>query len=113
MGQNLIPPNPNDITIESETLLDPRENHKTDRLNDLPEDTVIGSGKRMTKSAYEAKGSIEGAGTNFEKKIDYSKIRKAELKEIIKKHKKELNNVNITGLTKKKMITLVEQIMSL
>jgi hypothetical protein len=76
-------------------VLNPVLNHKTDRLLDLPEDTVIGSGSNLVNP--------------FKKEVDFKKVRKGELKTFLKTHKKALN-INITGLKKKEMIQIIEKI---
>ena len=46
----------------------------------------------------------------FEYKIDYTKIRKNTLKQFVKTNKKKIQ-VNITGLTKKELIEIVETLL--
>jgi len=90
MGSNLlVNPNKNDIIIPSKTL-NPLYEHKSDRIGSLDETELIGNGI-------------------FKKTIDFSKIRVKQLRDYIKTHKVASKlKINITGLTKKQMIKIVE-----
>jgi hypothetical protein len=49
----------------------------------------------------------------FKAKINYSKIRKKDLRDFVKKNKKKVNlDINVTGLTKKDLIELSEYILT-
>jgi hypothetical protein len=82
----------NKVIIPSDTF-NPLREHGSERLGDLDDDKLIGKGI-------------------FKTVIDFSKIRKNDLKVFIKKNKKRLNlEVNITGLTKKQLISIAQTIL--
>jgi len=96
IGQTLLNRD-QDITIPSKGY-NIIENHKPDRLNDLEDDTLIGTGKvRLGSDLF----SILKAN------IDYSKIRKDELKMILRPYKKEYN-IRYTNITKPELIDYVK-----
>jgi len=121
---NIIKGNKNNILIPSKTF-DPIENHKIDRLKELPNELLIGNGKsiEVSEAVSEAiseavneaisepisEQAIVNPNNKFTKQIDYKKIRVDELKAFLKPHRKALN-INITGLTKKEMVKLVESL---
>jgi hypothetical protein len=75
------------VSVGSNLLLNKKNN-----LKQLDDDNLIGTGI-------------------FKQKTNYSKIRKNELKNFVKINKKKLNlDINITGLTKKDLILIVESI---
>lgn len=80
------------ITIPSKTY-NPLTEHNTDQLVNLKDDELIGQGI-------------------FKKKIDFTKLRKKDLKEFVKNNRKKLNlDINITGLTKKDYVNILEKIL--
>lgn len=85
-GKIITQKNKNDVVIPS-TTYNPLIEHSTKAITRLDDDELIGSGI-------------------FKPKIDYTKIRKNELKKFIKNNKKRFG-VNITGLTKKQMIQII------
>lgn len=92
MGNKLIN-DKNLITIKNNSL-NSIDAHKTDKLNDLDDNNLIGMGI-------------------FQKKIDYSKIRCKDLKCFIKQNKAKLNiKLNLTGLKKKQLIDISEEMMN-
>jgi hypothetical protein len=94
MGDMINPKNV-DILIPSKSY-NPLYEHKTDRITKLnDDDDLIGTGI-------------------FKKEIDFSKLRKKDLKQFIKNNKKKLNiEINLTGLTKKQMVKIVKEILAL
>lgn len=88
-GKIITQKNKNDVVIPS-TTYNPLTEHSTKALSRLDDNELIGSGI-------------------FKPKIDYTKIRKNELKKFIKTNKKRFG-VNITGLTKKQMIQIIEAV---
>ena len=92
-GQNFLKGNSSDVVIDSKTI-NPLTEHNTDQLGNLKDDKLIGQGI-------------------FKRKIDFSKLRKSELKDFVKQNKKKLNlDINITGLTKKDYIIIIEQLLN-
>lgn len=92
VGDYLLKENKHNITIPSLTW-NPIHEHKTDRLKDLDDNVLVGRGI-------------------FKQSIDFSKIRKQELKNFIKQNKKQLKlDVNLTGLTKKQLVSIVQSIL--
>ncbi len=72
-------------------------------------EVYYGSGTPSQCTAGENK--LVGLGV-FQPKINYSKIRKAELKTFVKNNKKQLNlDINISGLTKKDLVGIVDNIL--
>ena len=93
IGQNLMKGNETDIVIPSDSY-NPLKEHGIDKINDYETDELIGKGM-------------------FKAKINYSKIRKKELRDFVKKNKKKVNlDINVTGLTKKDLIELSEYILT-
>ncbi len=93
LGKNLTTGNSNDIVIPSKTN-NPLTEHYTEQLLNLDDNVLIGQGI-------------------FKPKINYSKIRKAELKSFVKNNKKKLKlDINISGLTKKDLVVVVDKILS-
>lgn len=70
------------------------ENHKPERLNDMKDDTLIGTGKKP------------GLFDILKANIDYSKIRKDELKQMLKPYKKQLG-IRFTNITKNELIKYI------
>ena len=101
MGQNLIPKANNDIVIPSTSVLDVLHNHKPERLNELDDEVIIGNGVK--------KDDIFNAYDVLKKYIDYTKIRKDELRQLLKPHKKRLN-IRLTNITKPEMIKYIKLI---
>jgi len=93
IGQNLLKDNDNDITIPSNSL-NPLKEHGIDKIDDYKTEELIGKGI-------------------FKAKINYSKIRKKELRDFVKKNKKKVKlDINVTGLTKNDLIKLTEYILT-
>ena len=93
IGQTLMKDNDTDIVIPSDSI-NPLKEHGIDKINDYETDELIGKGM-------------------FKAKINYSKIRKKELRDFVKKNKKKVNlDINVTGLTKKDLIELSEYILT-
>ena len=46
----------------------------------------------------------------FVYKIDYTKLRKKQLKQFLKKNKKKIQ-INITGLTKKQLVEIIDELL--
>ena len=92
VGQNLIKGKDTDIVIPSGSF-NPLKEHGIDKINDYETDDLIGKGICKPK-------------------IDYSKIRKKDLRDFVKKNKKIAKlDINVTGLTKKDLIQLSEYIL--
>lgn len=93
VGQNLIKGKDTDIVIPSDSF-NPLKEHGIDKIDDYETDDLIGKGI-------------------FKPKIDYSKIRKKDLRDFVKKNKKIAKlDINVTGLTKKDLIQLSEYILT-
>lgn len=90
-GKVLTKKSENDIVIPSKTL-NPLKEHSTSALLNLNDDQLIGSGI-------------------FKYKIDYTKMRKKELQQFVKQNKKKVQ-MNITGLTKKQLVEIVDAMLS-
>jgi hypothetical protein len=97
IGQNLINKS-NDIVIPSKSI-NVLDNHKTDKIHDLDDSVVIGYGAKPHSGPFDL----------LKEYIDYSKIRKSELLQILKPYKKELN-IKLTNITKPDMIKYIKQI---
>ena len=92
IGATLSKDTKSNITIPS-TTYNPLKEHSTDQLGNLNDDELIGQGI-------------------FKKKIDFTKLRKKDLKDFVKKNKKKLNlDINITGLTKKDLVKILENVL--
>ena len=91
VGEKLIKKNDTDIIIPSASY-NPLKEHAPDRLNKIGDDNLVGTGV-------------------FKQKINYTKIKKQDLKNFIKQNKKKLKlDINVTGLTKKELILIVEKV---
>lgn len=94
IGEKFIKNNDTDITIPSNSeniFKDIVEEHKVENLEKLNNDELIGTGI-------------------FKQKINFKKIKKQDLKQFIKQNKKIINlDINITGLTKKELVMIIEQ----
>ena len=91
MGEALIKGEKTDVIIPSASY-NPLKEHAPDRLNKIGDDKLIGTGI-------------------FKQKINFSKIKKEDLKQFVKNNKKKLNlDINITGLTKKDLVKIVEKV---
>lgn len=83
----LMPANKTDIVIPSKTL-NPITEHKTDVLDGLNQDMLIGAGK---------------------KKVDFAKLKVQQLKDYVKKNKAKFpKGTNVTGLTKGQLVVLIQ-----
>jgi hypothetical protein len=93
IGQVLLKGKDNDIVIPSDTY-NPLKEHGVDTIDGYETEELIGKGI-------------------FKAKINYSKIRKKELRDFVKKNKGRAKlDVNVTGLTKKDLIELTEYILT-
>lgn len=93
IGQTLMKDNDTDIVIPSDSL-NPLKEHGIDQFNNYETEELIGKGM-------------------FKAQINYSKIRKKDLRDFVKKNKKKVNlDINVTGLTKKDLIELSEYILT-
>jgi hypothetical protein len=93
IGQNLMKGKETDIVIPSDSY-NPIKEHGIDKIDNYETDDLIGNGI-------------------FKPKINFSKIRKKELRDFVKKNKKRVNlDINVTGLTKKDLIELTEYIIT-
>lgn len=117
MGQNLIINKNEEIVIPSDSM-NPITNHATEQLLELPDDVLIGNGEPKKRN-YQLKNKkvviTPFTGTHtltniMKSQIDFTKLRKLELKTFVKLHKAKLG-VNITGLRKRELVELVQKIL--
>ena len=93
IGQTLLKDKGNDITIPSNSF-NPLTEHSIKKIDDYETEELIGKGI-------------------FKPQINYSKIRKKELRDFVKKNKKKVKlDINVTGLTKNDLIELTEYILT-
>jgi hypothetical protein len=93
IGQKVLKDKDTDIEIPSYSF-NPLKEHSIDKIDDYEGEELIGKGM-------------------FKAQINYSKIRKKELRDFVKKNKKKVKlDINVTGLTKKDLIKLTEYILT-
>ena len=75
MGQNLISKADNDIVIPSSSVFDFLHNHKPERLHELDDKVIIDNDAK--------RDDILNAYDVLKKYIDYTKVRKDELRQLL------------------------------
>jgi hypothetical protein len=98
-----------DITIPSKPGNNILDEHSPDNLLNLDNKQLIGKGKKPIKITT-LKPTVQ-----FVKKINYGELRVKDMRQFIKENKHRIldRKINITGLTKKQMIPIIEELNNL